>query len=170
VARCGRVRGQHPVIHRNSKFIADAQCHPQSGLNSYTQSVLAFVFVLVYSRGQFVCWAWWFQVGQRALPRGALAQHVVLSAMAVLEAWLLVHTVFTLHYAHIYMTPMSGTAATPAALNFRQTTRSPTTSTSGSTAFTTAGRPNGRRHHPWLAAAALALLHHIIPGFNTSWV
>ncbi len=37
-----------------------------------------------------------------SLGKIALAQHVALSVVAVGSAWLLVHTVFTLRYAHIY--------------------------------------------------------------------
>lgn len=36
------------------------------------------------------------------LPAKLLAWHIALSIIAVLESWLLVHTVFTLRYAHIY--------------------------------------------------------------------
>jgi uncharacterized membrane protein len=36
------------------------------------------------------------------LSHAVLMRHVGLSIAAVLEAWLLVHTVFTLHYAHIF--------------------------------------------------------------------
>jgi len=36
------------------------------------------------------------------LPPTALAEHIALSVSAVVISWLLVHTVFTLRYAHFY--------------------------------------------------------------------
>ncbi|WP_157781000.1 DUF1345 domain-containing protein [Hymenobacter sedentarius] len=38
----------------------------------------------------------------KSLPPGLVSRHVFLSAAAVLQSWMLVHTVFTLHYAHNY--------------------------------------------------------------------
>lgn len=41
----------------------------------------------------------------RNLPSAMLASNVTLSIMAVAFAWLLLHTIFTLHYAHLYYSP-----------------------------------------------------------------
>ncbi|RFP65427.1 DUF1345 domain-containing protein [Hymenobacter lapidiphilus] len=41
-------------------------------------------------------------VGREADPAGALRPEVVVGAVAVLAAWLLVHTLFTLRYAHVF--------------------------------------------------------------------
>jgi uncharacterized membrane protein len=38
-------------------------------------------------------------------PPGQLALHMVLSLVAVVSAWLLIHTVFAFHYAHLYYRP-----------------------------------------------------------------
>jgi uncharacterized membrane protein len=82
-------------------FTADAATIRKVANSEDLSRVLAFVFVLVAAVASLLGVV--ALLGTMAnLPRGALAQHVVLSAMAVLEAWLLVHTVFTLHYAHIY--------------------------------------------------------------------
>ena len=35
-------------------------------------------------------------------PNGATAPHLVLAILAVATSWLLVHTMFALHYAHYY--------------------------------------------------------------------
>ena len=62
---------------------------------------LAFVFVLVAALASLLAVV--ALLGTiKSLPPGRLAVHIILSAAAVLESWLLVHTVFTLRYAHIY--------------------------------------------------------------------
>jgi len=82
-------------------FTADAATIRKVANSEDLSRVLAFAFVLVAAVASLL--------GVVALlgtldnlPRGAFVQHVALSVAAVLESWLLVHTVFTLHYAHIY--------------------------------------------------------------------
>lgn len=82
-------------------FTADAATIRKVANSEDLSRVLAFVFVLVAALASLL--------GVVALlgtldnlSRGAFTRHVALSVAAVLEAWLLVHTVFTLHYAHIY--------------------------------------------------------------------
>jgi uncharacterized membrane protein len=49
---------------------------------------------------------------------GARLAHIVLACMTILDSWLLVHTMFTMHYADMYY---SVTGDTPPPLNFPQT-------------------------------------------------
>lgn len=63
--------------------------------------VLAFAFVLVAALGSLLAVVALLGT-MKTLSGGTLARHIILSVAAVLESWLLVHTVFTLHYAHIY--------------------------------------------------------------------
>lgn len=62
---------------------------------------LAFVFVVVAALASLLAVV--ALLGTiKNLPPKLLAWHIALSIIAVLESWLLVHTVFTLRYAHIY--------------------------------------------------------------------
>ncbi len=38
----------------------------------------------------------------KGLVRGPLAEHIIIAALTVVLSWCLMHTVFTLHYAHIF--------------------------------------------------------------------
>jgi uncharacterized membrane protein len=82
-------------------FTADANNIRKVANSEDPSRALAFVFVLVAALASLM--------GVVALlgtldtlSRAALTRHVALSIAAVVEAWLLVHTVFTLRYAHIF--------------------------------------------------------------------
>jgi uncharacterized membrane protein len=62
---------------------------------------VSFLFVLV-AAGASLLGATALLKTTAHLSTGALAQHLALSVVAVGAAWLLVHTVFTLRYAHVY--------------------------------------------------------------------
>jgi len=82
-------------------FTADAAHIRKVATTEDPSRAVGFVFVLVAALASMM--------GVLALVRtmgsmspGALARHIALSIGAVLEAWFLVHTVFTLRYAHQY--------------------------------------------------------------------
>ncbi len=50
-------------------------------------SILAIIFLLQNTKGA---------------PAGILVLHVTLSAVTIIGSWLLVHTIFASHYAHLY--------------------------------------------------------------------
>jgi uncharacterized membrane protein len=82
-------------------FTADAATIRKVANSEDLGRLLAFAFVLVAAMASLLAVV--ALMGTlSSLSRTALTQHVALSIVAVLEAWLLVHTVFTLHYAHIY--------------------------------------------------------------------
>ncbi|GAB3290107.1 DUF1345 domain-containing protein [Hymenobacter humi] len=82
-------------------FTADAATIRKVANSEDLGRLLAFVFVLVAALASLLAVVALMGTID-TLSRTALTQHVALSIVAVLEAWLLVHTVFTLHYAHIY--------------------------------------------------------------------
>jgi uncharacterized membrane protein len=63
--------------------------------------LLSFVFVLVAAGASLLAVVLLLHTSH-GLPPGRLARHVALSVVAVGASWLLVHTVFTLRYAHTY--------------------------------------------------------------------
>ncbi|MDJ0364322.1 DUF1345 domain-containing protein [Hymenobacter sp. H14-R3] len=63
--------------------------------------LLSFVFVLVAAAASLLAVVLLLST-THSLPPGQLASHIALSGVAVATSWLLVHTVFTLRYAHIY--------------------------------------------------------------------
>ena len=82
-------------------FTADADRIRAVAATEDLSRTLSSVFVLVAASASLL--------GATALLRAiphlspaALAQHIALSIVAVGSAWLLVHTVFTLRYAHVY--------------------------------------------------------------------
>jgi uncharacterized membrane protein len=82
-------------------FTADAASIREVANDEDPSRMLAFGFVLVAALSSLLAVV--ALLGTlKTLPAATLARHVFLSAAAVLESWLLVHTVFTLHYAHIY--------------------------------------------------------------------
>ena len=82
-------------------FTADAESIRKVANTVDPSRALAFVFVLVAALASLLAVV--ALLGTiKSLPPGALSRHIILSAAAVLESWLLVHTVFTLRYAHIY--------------------------------------------------------------------
>ena len=82
-------------------FTADADRIRAVAATEDLSRTVSFLFVLVAAAASLL--------GATALLRtthnlgtAALAQHIGLSIVAVGSAWLLVHTVFTLRYAHVY--------------------------------------------------------------------
>lgn len=63
--------------------------------------LLSFVFVLVAAGASLLAVVLLLSVSHD-LPPATLARHIALSGVAVAASWLLVHTVFTLRYAHLY--------------------------------------------------------------------
>ncbi|MBF9238597.1 DUF1345 domain-containing protein [Hymenobacter sp. BT683] len=82
-------------------FTADAATIRKVANCEDLSRVVAFVFVLVAALASLLAVVALLGTLD-SLSRGALTRHVAISVVAVLESWLLVHTVFTLHYAHIY--------------------------------------------------------------------
>jgi uncharacterized membrane protein len=63
--------------------------------------LLSFVFVLVAAAASLLAVVLLLGTSH-GLPPAVLARHIALSGVAVVVSWLLVHTVFTLRYAHQY--------------------------------------------------------------------
>lgn len=63
--------------------------------------LLSFVFVLVAAGASLLAVVLLLGISHN-LPPATLARHIALSGVAVATSWLLVHTVFTLRYAHMY--------------------------------------------------------------------
>ncbi|MCC3154506.1 DUF1345 domain-containing protein [Hymenobacter sp. BT770] len=82
-------------------FTADAASIRKVANSEDPSRTLAFGFVLVAALASLLAVVALLGT-MKSLSGSILARHIVLSAAAVLESWLLVHTVFTLHYAHIY--------------------------------------------------------------------
>lgn len=71
-----------------------AQREDQSRLLIFTLTIggaLASLFAVVGLLGSL-----------QGVPAAEVTRHVVLSGLTVVSAWLLIHSVFTLHYAHLY--------------------------------------------------------------------
>jgi uncharacterized membrane protein len=82
-------------------FTADAQHIRKVATTEDPSRVVGLVFVLVAalaSLGAVVALAGDF----KHMSHTAVFRHALLSIVGVVEAWFLVHTVFTLHYAHLY--------------------------------------------------------------------
>ena len=82
-------------------FTADAASIRKVANDEDPSRMLAFGFVLVAALASLLAVVALLGT-MKSLSGAMLARHVILSAAAVFESWLLVHTVFTLHYAHIY--------------------------------------------------------------------
>ncbi|WP_083322554.1 DUF1345 domain-containing protein [Hymenobacter lapidarius] len=163
--------GRTLLLVAAAMFTADAATIRKVANSEDLGRVVAFVFVLVAAVASLL--------GVVALlgtldnlPRGAFVQHVALSVAAVLEAWLLVHTVFTLHYAHIYYDSDERHGGDTGGLEFPGNDPEPDnldfayfTFTIGMAAQTADVTIPGRRQR------RTALLHAIISfGFNTAIV
>jgi uncharacterized membrane protein len=82
-------------------FTADADSIRKVANTEDPSRVLASAFVIVAAMASLLAVV--ALLGTiKSLPPTELCLHVVLSIAAVLESWLLVHTVFTLRYAHTY--------------------------------------------------------------------
>ena len=82
-------------------FTADADSIRKVANNEDPSRLLSFIFVLVAALASLLAVVALMGT-MKTLSGGMLARHIALSIAAVLESWILVHTVFTLHYAHIY--------------------------------------------------------------------
>ena len=82
-------------------FTADARSIRQVANNEDPSRALAFGFVLVAALASLMGVVALLGT-MKTLSAAALTRHIALSIAAVLESWLLVHTVFTLRYAHIF--------------------------------------------------------------------
>lgn len=82
-------------------FTADTARIRKVANNEDPSRALAFGFVLV-AAGASLLGVVALLGTMKSLTPAALTRHVALSVAAVLESWLLVHTVFTLRYAHIF--------------------------------------------------------------------
>ena len=82
-------------------FTADAATIRKVANTEDPSRALAFGFVLVAALASLLAVVALMNA-MDSLSTSMLVQRVALSAGAVLEAWLLVHTVFTLRYAHLY--------------------------------------------------------------------
>ena len=82
-------------------FTADADRIRAVAATEDLSRTLSSVFVLV-AAGASLLGATALLKTAHTISPGALVQHIALSIVAVGAAWLLVHTVFTLRYAHVY--------------------------------------------------------------------
>ena len=82
-------------------FTADADRIRAVAATEDLSRTLSFIFVLV-AAGASLLAAIALLSTLHGLSPAALARHIGLSIVAVGAAWLLVHTVFTLRYAHLY--------------------------------------------------------------------
>lgn len=82
-------------------FTADADRIRAVAASEDLSRFVSFLFVLV-AAGSSLLGATALLKTAHDLGTAALAQHIALSMVAVGSAWLLVHTVFTLRYAHVY--------------------------------------------------------------------
>ena len=93
--------GSTLLIIAAAMFTADAATIRKVANSEDLSRVVAFVFVLVAALASLLAVVALLGTLD-SLAGVALTRHVAISVVAVLESWLLVHTVFTLHYAHIY--------------------------------------------------------------------
>ncbi|MBD2767475.1 DUF1345 domain-containing protein [Hymenobacter sp. BT664] len=82
-------------------FTADASSIRRVANREDFSRALAFAFVLVAALASLLAVVALLGTTKSTAP-GLRVRHVGLSVAAVLESWLLVHTVFTLRYAHIF--------------------------------------------------------------------
>lgn len=152
-------------------FTADTESIRTVANNEDPGRAVAFVFVLVAALISLLAVV--ALLGTlKTLSAGPLARHIALSVVAVLESWLLVHTVFTLRYAHIYYDNDDKEGGDTGGLDFPGKNPEPDyldfayfAFTVGMTAQTADVGISGRRQR------RTALLHAIISfGFNTAIV
>ncbi|QKG54016.1 DUF1345 domain-containing protein [Hymenobacter sp. BRD67] len=82
-------------------YTADADRIRAVAASEDLSRAVSFVFVLVAASASLLAVVVLLSISHGLGP-AALARHIVLSIVAVAVSWLLVHTVFTLRYAHIY--------------------------------------------------------------------
>lgn len=152
-------------------FTADTEGIRKVANSEDPSRALAFVFVLVAALASLLAVVTLLGT-MKSLPAGMLARHAALSVVAVMESWLLVHTVFTLRYAHIYYDIDDKAGGDTGGLDFPGHDPEPTyldfayyAFTVGMTAQTADVAVSGKRQR------RTTLLHAIISfGFNTAIV
>jgi uncharacterized membrane protein len=82
-------------------YTADADRIRAVAASEDLSRLLSFVFVLVAASASLLAVVLLLSASH-GLPPAKLARHIALSGVAVAASWLLVHTVFTLRYAHLY--------------------------------------------------------------------
>jgi uncharacterized membrane protein len=82
-------------------YTADADRIRAVAASEDLSRLLSFVFVLVAAAASLLAVVLLLGTSH-GLPPAVLARHIALSGVAVVVSWLLVHTVFTLRYAHQY--------------------------------------------------------------------
>lgn len=82
-------------------YTADANRIRAVAASEDLSRLLSFVFVLVAAAASLLAVVVLLGTSH-GLPPATLVRHIALSAVAVAASWLLVHTVFTLRYAHTY--------------------------------------------------------------------
>lgn len=82
-------------------YLADTKHIRAVAASEDMSRLLSFVFVLVAAGASLLAVVVLLSTSH-GLPPGVLARHIILSVVAVGASWLLVHTVFTLRYAHTY--------------------------------------------------------------------
>jgi uncharacterized membrane protein len=80
-------------------LLADAKSSVQTARLQDSARLAIFIFVLIAALASLVSVAVLIG-GAKGLSHKALAEHLLLAITTVVSSWLLVHTVFTLHYAH----------------------------------------------------------------------
>lgn len=84
-----------------SIYTADADRIRAVAASEDLSRLLSFLFVLVAAAASLLAVVLLLGTSH-GLPPATMARHIALSAVAVAVSWLLVHTVFTLRYAHTY--------------------------------------------------------------------
>lgn len=84
-----------------SIYTADANRIRAVAASEDLSRLLSFLFVLVAAAASLLAVVLLLGTSH-GLPPATMARHIALSAVAVAASWLLVHTVFTLRYAHTY--------------------------------------------------------------------
>jgi uncharacterized membrane protein len=82
-------------------YTADADRIRAVAASEDLSRLLSFVFVLVAAAASLLAVVVLLGASH-GLPPATMARHIALSGVAVAASWLLVHTVFTLRYAHLY--------------------------------------------------------------------
>lgn len=82
-------------------YTADADRIRAVAASEDLSRLLSFVFVLVAAAASLLAVVLLLGTSH-GLPPAQLLRHIALSGVAVAASWLLVHTVFTLRYAHLY--------------------------------------------------------------------
>lgn len=93
------------LVYLSLAWITITQAEPKANRRAVrlqdTSRTILLILVLLAAGASIVAVA--FVLGaSKELPQGERYFHIALSALAVISSWLLTHTVFALHYAHIF--------------------------------------------------------------------